>query len=127
MYRKMRPSGSRSGLAGGMTLIEALVALGILAIVAVVSLSAISGAFNSASLARERTTAESLARSQLERIKSAPYEPAPPYYSPLAGIPDGYALDIVVTPLRDGLQKVRVSVSHWGKGVFAVEDYKVNR
>ena len=122
---KKRYRGSGLGVSRGMTLIEALLALGILAIVAVVFLSAIFTAYKGTSLAQERTTAESLARTQLEVIKNAPYDAAA--YSPMPGIPVNYDIAIAVTPLVGGLQKVKVAVSHWGKGVFAVEGYKVDR
>ena len=127
---KKRYRGSGLGGSRGMTLIEALLALGILAIVAVVFLSAIFTAYKGTSLAQERTTAESLARTQVEAIKNAPYDAAA--YSAMAGIPLNYDIAIAVTPLpvtplAGRWQKVKVAVSHWGKGVFAVEGYKVDR
>src|SRR3990172_2248675 len=102
---KKRYRGSRLGGARGMTLIEALIALGILAIVAVVFLSGIASSYKATALARERTTAESLVRTQLETIKDAAYNDVPPYYDLLAGLPEGYQIALEVTPLGIGSQK----------------------
>ena len=57
----------------GFTLIEVLIALAILAIVAVAFLTALTTASTALILADERTTAESLARSELEYVKSQPF------------------------------------------------------
>ena len=133
-WERRVPVQAKEGLAGlrlggdqGFTLIEALVALGILASVAVVLLGAIAGNYTAVSLVRERTTAESLARSQLEAVQDAPYEPSTPYYSPIVDLPSGYAITLEVVPLAAGPQKVKVIVSHGGKQVFTAEDYKIDR
>lgn len=104
------------------TLVEVLVALGILAIVAATFLAAVGSNFKGAALAQERTIAESLARSQMEIIKKAAYSGS---YTPEDSNREGYTIAVTVTPLQLGLQKVRVSVSHWGEEVIAVDDYKV--
>jgi len=57
----------------GVTLIEALVAMTLVAIIAVAFLGALSVAARSAAIADIRTNAESLARSQLEYVKSQSY------------------------------------------------------
>ena len=124
-----QPSSTR-----GMTLIETLIALAILAVTAVVFLTAVFTNYKAATLTQERTTAESLARSQLEAIKNAAYDETPPYeyaiidYTPVDHSED-YSIEIGVVPLplAGDLQKVTVEISHWGKPVFAVEDYKVKR
>lgn len=107
-----------------MTLIEVLVALTILAIVAVVLLTAIATTYKGASLAQERTTAESLVRTQLEAVKNADYQPE---YDPIADVPPGYEVAVEVTPLAGHTQKIKVTISHWGKQVFVVENYKEER
>ena len=53
----------------GVTLIETLVALAILAVVAVAFVSGLATASKATIIANEQSTAESLARSQLESIK----------------------------------------------------------
>jgi len=108
----------------GFTLIEVLVALAILAIVAVTFLAAVGSNFKGASLAEERTTAESLARSQVEALKSAAYASS---YTAGVSPNEGYTVAVTVTPIQAGLQKFRVTVSHQGREIIAVDDYKVAR
>ena len=120
-----QPSSTR-----GMTLIETLIALAILAVTAVVFLTAVFTNYKAATLTQERTTAESLARSQLEAIKNAAYDETPPYDYDYAAI-DTPSLDYSIRRegdrLAGDLQKVKVEISHWGKPVFTVEGYKVKR
>ena len=126
------------GNSRGVTLIEVLIAVAILGLVAVAFLSALATASTAIIIADERTTAESLARSQMEYIKTLDYEPDVTEY-PAAPIPDeyedeGYSATIVVEPLPDpndgtldGIQKIIVTVNHKDKVVLTVEDYKVDR
>ena len=57
----------------GQSLIEVLIALAILGIVAVTFLIALTTSSTAIIIADERTTAESLARSELEYVKSQPF------------------------------------------------------
>jgi len=57
----------------GMTLIEVIIALAILGLVAVTFLVGLSTALKATSLADERATAQSLAQSQMEYVKSQNY------------------------------------------------------
>ena len=82
----------------GITLIEVLIALAILGLVAVAFLSGLTTASRALIIADERTTAESLARSQMEYVKSQEYQLADPdagneaVYLKIEGIPDGYSI-----------------------------------
>lgn len=124
----------------GLTLIEILVALGILAAVAVVFLVGMSTSSKAVMVSQESVAADSLAKSQMEYIKSQPYDHDlnhnPPQYLKLADedIPDGY--DIIITPARlnpdndatdddDGLQQITVTVTRDGETVLEVSGYKV--
>jgi prepilin-type N-terminal cleavage/methylation domain-containing protein len=83
------------GNSRGFGLIEVLIALAILGVVAVAFLTALTTASTALILADERTTAESLARSQLESVKDQPYNPTPPqasYGAPIGGIRPGYSI-----------------------------------
>jgi len=133
----------------GMSLIEVLVALAILGLVAAAFLSGLATASRALIIADERTTAESLARSQMENVKNQPYDDIniPPQYEidPDLDIPPGYDIEITAERLDpegdgtandDGLQKITVLVKHDGKEVFTfidngkkitLEGYKVNR
>ena len=82
----------------GFTLIEVLVALAILGLIAVAFLMALSTASKAIIIADERTTAESLARSQMEYVKNQSYITAPVggevIYLKIdaSDIPDGYTI-----------------------------------
>jgi len=124
-----------------MTLVETLVALAIFGLVAGVFLGGLYVSSKSVMVSQERVAAESLAKSQMEYIKSQDYDDDahnPPQYDKLndEDIPDGY--DVVITAARlnpkndgtdndDGLQSITITVTHNGDGVFTLVDYKVNR
>ncbi len=118
----------------GFTLIEVLVALAIASLVVVAFLMAMSTAHKATFISNERTTAESLARSQMEYVKGVGYVDAAPSY-PAASIPQehidaGYSATITALPLQnpdDGIQKITVVVAHQGSDVLTLEDYKVDR
>lgn len=57
----------------GASLVEVIIALGLLGLIATTFLMAIFIATRSIAIADERTTAESLARTQMEYIKQQPY------------------------------------------------------
>ena len=122
----------------GLTLIEILVALGILAAVAVVFLLGMSTSSKAVMVSQERVTVDSLAKSQMESIKSWEYDynNNPPQYqsAELTDIPTGY--DITITAARlnpkgddptndDGLQEITVTVTRDGETVFTLVGYKV--
>ena len=62
-----------TGKSRGQTLIEVLIALAILGVVAVAFLTALTTSSRTIILADEKTTAESLSRTQLEYLKNQPY------------------------------------------------------
>ncbi len=134
-----RPARPRSGEAG-FTLVEELVALGIVAVGLTFVLLAVGTATIGVRESDEHVFAENLARSQIERLRTAPYSADPtavPY--PIVAAPPGYGVGLGVeywtapngpftTTLRnDGMQRITVSVSHDGLPVLSVGAYKVNR
>ena len=136
----------------GASLVEAVIALGLLGLIATTFLMAVFIATKSIAIADERTTAESLARTQMEYVKQQEYLDAPPG----AGIPymeidlsenphysiwsidaeDNIVEDVVAVPwdseddeaaLTDvGLQKIRLKIFHDSKEVLTLEGYKVD-
>ena len=118
----------------GVALIETIVALAILGVVAVSFLSGLATTSKATFIADEQTTAESLARSQMEWAKNASYSYSATGYSP-APIPSGkdyigYSAHISAEPLHnpdDGIQKITVTVKRSDRGVIRLEGYKVDR
>ena len=131
----------------GLTLLEVLVAIGILGLVGPVFLMSIVIGFRSTEVSDAQIQAEALARTQLETIKESAYldcNPTP-CYTPIADIPSSYTISINVQALddRDGdtcenqgncntLQDVTVSVFRpagdgGNKRILTVSGYKMKR
>jgi len=122
----------------GFSLIEVLLALGLIGVFAISVPGALSGASRATTSMSERTTAQTLARSQMDYIQNQPYDSvnATPQYAVIRDIPGSYS---VVTPFAvrldprgdgtstdDGLQEITVTVRHNGRDIYTVTDYKVN-
>jgi len=85
------------GHSRGFTLVEVLVAIALIGIVSIAILGAISTSSRVVSVGDERTTAESLAREQMEYIKSQYYNSTTsvanePTYQKVGDIPAGYSI-----------------------------------
>jgi prepilin-type N-terminal cleavage/methylation domain-containing protein len=84
------------GSSRGFTLLEILIAIALIGIVAVGILGALSTSSKVLVISDERTTAESLARRQIEYVKSQGYKPesvlSQPIYQKISGIPEGYSI-----------------------------------
>lgn len=115
----------------GFSLLENLIAMAVLGIIGVTLLSGLALAARSNIIANEITTAETLAKSQMDYVKNLPYDTsASPGYTPdTDNIPagTGYTVDISVSELEKFLQQITVTVSRAGKTVTTLTDYKVNR
>ena len=137
------------GLVGsekGFTFIETLILLALMGVFAVGLLSAMSMAFTTVLVGQERVTAESLAKSQLESIKTqsyvsaSDYDPADPANCyEVIDIGDtlvdrGYEVEIdppetVVSPEQGKfeLQSITVAVERDGEAMITISEYKVGR
>jgi prepilin-type N-terminal cleavage/methylation domain-containing protein len=107
----------------GMALIEVIVAVGVFAIV----IGGFMQALNTSILGTHRdiqiNTALNVAQSQLEHVKSLPYDIE---YDAISEIPQGYDIDVAVEPTYEGLQLITVTVTYQGKSTV-VNGYKTKR
>jgi len=118
----------------GITLIETVVALAIMGTIAVTFLSGLATTSKAAFIVDEQATAESLAQSQMEWTQNVDYVYSATQYSS-ASIPSGkdyinYSATITAEPLHnpdDGIQKITVTVKHFGETVIRLQSYKVDR
>lgn len=140
------------GSSGGFTLIEVLIALALMGLIAIAFANGLGTASKAVITGDVRTTAESLARSQMEYIKNQPYidysdpDRDPEDYDVMEECPENYAINIVVQPIDpdtyepytyiegegrfeydDGIQVIKVTVSHEGGDVITLEGYKIDR
>ena len=104
----------------GFSLIEVVIALGILGIIAAAYLGSLANASQSLAVADERATAESLARSQMEYIKKESYSTdnysaptIPPEYTAA-----GYTTTITFEVIKADLERIRITVMHNGKSII---------
>ena len=135
----------------GFTLIEVIVAIGIMAIVIVIFLMAIATSGKALLIAQERTIAESIGRSQMEYIKEQNYQSGNYELIELTDYPsfsiwsvsgwDVGGNDIVVAgavgiawdmdnniPAAEdnGLQKIMLVIKKGDKEILKLEGYKAN-
>ena len=114
----------------GQFLIEALVALAILGIVAVAFLTALTTSSVAMVLAEQKTMAESLTRTEFEKVKDGQY-PATSYTSTIDGYDiqvDAVFIDPVdhsATITDKGLQLITIEIQHQGKTLLFSSDYNV--
>lgn len=112
----------------GIGFLEVLIAVGVLGIVGSTFLPAISSGMLRSGQVQESYTAQILARTQIEDIKSLPYDDTGSY--PVTVSPPG-DFSITVTAIDESppefpntLQRIRVTVSHGDRPVLKLETYK---
>ncbi len=145
---RLRVTKKLGGGESGVTLIETLVALAVLGLIAVVFLSGLATAARATLIADEQATAESLARSEIEYVKSQqPYinyaEADHGEYGLITSLAP-YTIEITVEPIDpdtgeprnqtggifeqdDGIQRITVKVNRGSKLLLTLEGYKVDR
>ena len=128
----------------GVALFETLSALVLLGLIAVAFISGLATAARATLIADEQATAESLARSEMEYVKSQGYATAlwsyelpttPPTWDESHALPaghNGYTVNVTAElldghELDDDIRKITVTVEHGDKLVLTLEDYKVKR
>ena len=113
----------------GYTLIEVLISLVILGIVGIGFLAAIGTTYKANLTSDQLVSAESLARTQLETIKTQPYSAV---YTPIIApgySDDGFTVDIEIgmNTGKAGIQAITVTIYHRGESVYSLTGYKSNR
>jgi type II secretory pathway pseudopilin PulG len=115
----------------GVGFIETLIALAIIGAVAVTFVNSLVTVSKANYISDEQTTAESLARSQMEWVKNISYVEEASEYTPAPILDDGdytdYSVSIAAQPLRnpdDGLQKITITVKHHDDTLIILESYK---
>ena len=110
----------------GLGLPESMVAVAILGVAVVAFVSALSAGSIAVREGDQEVVAQRLARTQLEYVKSCPYDTT---YSKVDE-PEGYTISVGVDSIPDtdtDIQKITVTISRDGEDILIVEDYKVNR
>lgn len=121
------PSAATKAQHGG-SLLENVLGVGLLGVIGVVFLAAIGTSLSSAGIVDEIYTADNLARTQMEDIKSQPYSDTNSYGVTVTPTGD-YAVSITVVDespalYPDTLQRVMVTISRSGQRVLRLESYK---
>ncbi|MFC1874462.1 prepilin-type N-terminal cleavage/methylation domain-containing protein [Chloroflexota bacterium] len=126
----------------GFSLLEALVAIGILGFIGVVVVMALDTNSRAGRILDEQTIGANLASIYHETIKKSAYENSYPEYDGVVGsinIPSQFSVGIDADYSEDGdtwidsysgnqtLQRIIVSVSHGGKPVLSMCSYRTER
>ena len=118
----------------GFTLVEALVAVAIMGTISVTFLTGLSTASKGVSIAEEQAKAESLAQSQMDWVKNCDYVyDAAEYAAGIIPVDKGYtnySVKITAEPLHNpdsGIQKITITITHSGKSILKLSDFKVDR
>jgi type II secretory pathway pseudopilin PulG len=129
IFRRLFKRISVSRGQGGFTLLEGLVAIGILGGGLLVMILAMAGGMLAVGENAEGVTAQEIARSQMEYIKSLAYDSDGSSYTAIS-VPDDYSVALAVASVPStnaNIQKVTAAISRNGTVVMTVTDYKVNR
>lgn len=113
----------------GFGLVETLVALAVTGSAVTAFVLALSTGSLAVNEQQGLTTVQRLAQSQLEYIKSYPYDAGAGTY-PAVAAPAGYDIEVTVSPVSGGdaaIQAVTVTVRRDGVALLSVTDYKVER
>ena len=131
----------------GFSLIEVMIAIALLGIIAIAFLGALSTGSKAIFIADKQATAESLARTEMEYVKSQDYidysEDPHDVYDTIS-TPTGYSVNFSAVPFDpdtglpysqvggifeqdDGIQKITVKVDHQAQEVIILEGYKTLR
>jgi len=112
----------------GSNLLEVLVGSGILAIIGVVFLVAITSSINGAGIVQDTYSAENLLQTQIEDIKSLPYDETGDYPAITCSQSNLTASVTVIDEsppeYPNTLQKITITIHQDGKQLLTIETYK---
>jgi prepilin-type N-terminal cleavage/methylation domain-containing protein len=113
----------------GFSLIEVLIAVGLLGLIGVAFLTALTVTSNGVLISDNQATAESLARSQMEEIKNGPFLNPELYTAslPQEYVDVGYSATIDAETIAAGLQKITITIEHYSEEILILEGYKADR
>lgn len=110
----------------GNSLIEVIVSLALLGVIAVMFLGGVVNSTKARVEVDSRTSAKILAESVIDSVKKMNYDTS--YNFTIPEEFSTYSANLTVASMANGnMQKLTVSVSHLGRQVLTLEDYKVNR
>ncbi len=112
----------------GFSLIEVIIATGLLGIIVVGLLGALGTSSEVLFITDKRETAKNLAESQMEYVKGQSYDTSEYDIAPIPAEYVNYTAHIGVESLysqASNAQKVTVTIMHQGKVVTKLENYKV--
>lgn len=116
--------GWAGGKEKGMTILETAIALALLGIVGVFIFYGLATTSRAVFIARERTTALSLAQSQTEYVNTRDYS-LDGIYDKVPVPYENYDVDIDADELYGGIQKITVTIRHHDRPVITLESYKL--
>lgn len=126
IYRRLKKMTALVRNQSGLSLPETLVTVGIMGTTMLTFISALSVGSIAVNESNREMVGQRLARTQLEYIKSLPYNTS---YASIDE-PEGYAVSITVGPTPDNdasIQKITITVSREGEDILSVDGYKVDR
>jgi type II secretory pathway pseudopilin PulG len=110
----------------GSTLLEVLVSLALMGTVAVLFLQGAMNSANARAQADERASAKILAESIIDSVKKMDY--ASNYDVAIPAEYQGYTANLTVGYLgSDNIEKLTLVISHDGRAILTLENYKANR
>lgn len=110
----------------GVSLLETIVALGILGFIGVAFVGGLSTASKATETLQEQVVAESLARAQMEELKGTAYDPGLGYVATVSA-PTGYDISVNAVTIAAGKQEITVTITRNNVTLLSVSSYKTNR
>ena len=116
----------------GFTLVEVLISIAIVTVAGTALLLSLVMATKVLMGTDSDETARDYAQAQMESIQNLPYDDGavgdPSLYTPttLAGLPDGYLVNLAVASVATDVQKITITVTPGPNRPFVLEGYKVD-